>query len=225
MQLQPFFPEPMSVPGNITLERHRTIVDFARRVIGIGAAAVVVIAVLAWVMPPLMTLERAGLLFLGILLVLTLVRRLIDGGLADNLLSGLLLAALLPVSAQLTQRLLEHNIPIWVLGVCALQAALYSAACGRDFSFFGLFAIPWLVQVAMFPSLAAAGAIAWSSVLPALGIGALGLFFITYDLAMILRRRRRGEEIAAGADLFRDQLNFITYTFRILAHWRRFRGL
>lgn len=225
MQLQPYFPEPVSVSGNVTFERHRAIVDFARRVIGIGAFVVLLIAVAAWVMPPFMGVERSALLYLGLLLVLTLVRRLIDGGVMDNLISAVILLALVPVSGQLTQNLIALGVPVWSLGICALQAALYSLLCGRDFSFFGLFALPLLMQLALYPVLASAGLIPASQILPALGIGAVGLFFITYDLAMILRRRRLGEELSAGADLFRDQLNFITYTFRIAAHWKRFRGV
>jgi hypothetical protein len=67
------------------------------------------------------------------------------------------------------------------------------------------------------------GSVAWpeATFWGAAGLGYV-LFFV-YDLAALLSRRRLREVPAAVADLYRDLLNFITYSVRIVLHWRRFR--
>ncbi len=225
IQRQPYFPEPVSVSGNVTLEKHLVLVRFVKTVIFLGALAVGCIALLTWLMPPILGLRLSALGLLGCLMALTLVRRLLDGGATENALSAILLGVTIGLGAQVAQNLLEHGIPIWAVAVSVLQAVIYSLFCGRDFSFSGLFFLGFLSQVALWTALVIAGWINQSTAWMGMGIGFLTLFYLAYDIAMILRRRRKTEVPAAVADLFRDLINFVTYSIRIFLHWRRFGNL
>jgi hypothetical protein len=55
-------------------------------------------------------------------------------------------------------------------------------------------------------------------------LAAIGyICYFVYDLSMLVKRRRMGEEVAAVADLYRDLINFVTYSVRVYFHWRKFR--
>ena len=54
----------------------------------------------------------------------------------------------------------------------------------------------------------------------------LGLAYFSYyiyDLAALLQRRKGQDPWLAVMDLYRDILNFVSYTFRVIHHWRNFR--
>ncbi|HCD99673.1 MAG TPA: hypothetical protein DER07_01365, partial [Armatimonadetes bacterium] len=56
-----------------------------------------------------------------------------------------------------------------------------------------------------------------------LAANAAYLFFLVYDLAAVLTRRLPKEEWGAVVDLYRDALNFLTYSVRVVRHWRKHR--
>jgi FtsH-binding integral membrane protein len=56
-----------------------------------------------------------------------------------------------------------------------------------------------------------------------LAANVLYLTYWVYDLASLLARRRRGEELAAVVDLYRDVLNIFGYVARCIGHWKKHR--
>jgi hypothetical protein len=97
--------------------------------------------------------------------------------------------------------------------------------CGRDFSFVGGFTLS-LIFSSVFIALVMVGeqmtsrqstyALLWNAV---------GLFYLVYDLAALLSRRKSNESWASVVDLYRDVFNFIGYFPRVLIHWNRHRIL
>ena len=61
-----------------------------------------------------------------------------------------------------------------------------------------------------------AQALIWNSV---------GLFYMVYDLAALMSRRKTTEAWASVVDLYRDVFNFMGYFPRVLIHWNRHRIL
>ncbi|MCH7946107.1 MAG: hypothetical protein IIC73_08870, partial [Armatimonadetes bacterium] len=117
----------------------------------------------------------------------------------------------------------DSGSPVWIIGLGYVLASLYGVFCGRDFSFVGQVVLTIIVLTIILSATTLLSALAWPD---AVRWGLLTLAYVSYyvyDLAALLSRRRLGEAPAAVADLYRDLLNFITYTVRIVLHWRRFR--
>lgn len=118
---------------------------------------------------------------------------------------------------------LDLGWPVWSLGLPLAGVAFYTIACGRDFSFIGL----WMLSAVLI--VGTVSVVAWLThpgLLSSVNAATFALAYLSYyvyDLAALLTRRRRGEEIGAVVDLYRDVLNFTTYTGRIVQHWRKFR--
>ncbi len=185
-----------------------------------SAGAVGGVAVL---LAPAVPFKLAGAVFLGCLLALTIVRRVLDGGPLDNVLSLGVLAPTVWSLGTMLRLASDSGSPVWILGAGYLLAGLYGLLCGRDFSFVGLLVLTTIaltmivLTTILFFGLAWAQAALW-------GLATVAyLTYYVYDLAALLSRRRLGEAPAAVADLYRDLLNFITYTVRIVLHWRRFK--
>ncbi len=223
MQIQPYFPEPVVVSRNVASERYIVTLGFIRRVMAGHFATLVCVAVMAVTAAPLVDLATSTIALFICLLALTMLRRLLPGGTLDNVLSFLIMMPTLWSLATMCRHALDAGHPIWIVGPGYLVANLYGALCGRDFSFVGQFAIAAMATCVFVVSAGLSGFAAWPD---AVLWGCAGLTFVlyyVYDLAALLSRRRLGEETAATADLYRDLLNFLTYSVRIVLHWRRFR--
>lgn len=154
--------------------------------------------------------------------ILTLLRFALPGTLAEGLASPIFGAAAAFFMGALAARHLPP--PVWQGGAAAALLALaYVWLCGRNLSFLGLafagaavLAAGAVAAMLIRAATAAQAGLFWAA-------GTLVVCYISYDLAMVLRRRRRAETAAAAADLYRDLLNFLTYPFRIARHWRRYR--
>lgn len=222
MHVQPYFPEPITVRGNVAAESYGVTLRFIRTVMGGHFLSVALTAGVAG-FPPVVDTQAAVRVFLACLLALTLVRRLLKGGAADNLVSLALLVPTVASLGTLVRLGYDAGLPVWIPFLAYLLACAYGAVCGRDFSFVGQFVI---TAASLTVALVAASLIGWlgwpEAALWGLGALALGLYY-TYDLAALLSRRRLQEAPAAVADLYRDLLNFLTYSVRIVLHWRRFR--
>jgi len=223
VHIQPYFPEPVAVSGNAASERYGVTLGFIRKTMAghaLSAGAVVGVAAL---LTPAVPFKLAGTVFLGCLLALTIVRRVLDGGSLDNVLSLVVLAPTVWSLGTMLRLVSDSGSAVWILGVGYVLAGLYGVFCGRDFSFVGLIVLTTialtiiLLTTILFFGLAWAQAALW-------GVATVAyLTYYVYDLAALLSRRRLGEAPAAVADLYRDLLNFITYTVRIVLHWRRFK--
>jgi hypothetical protein len=223
MYIPPYFPEPETIPGCVANADYDTRLAFVRRVVYLHLLAVAPMFGLAWLPGFQPHVGTSALLVLAVLLALTLTRRLGPGGRADRVSCVLLYPVLAwGVGGMLT--VLSQTMPVTFLCMLTalLSSGLYTATCGRDFSFLGQFFFSLvaptavaLVQVIVLREYHA-GVAAWT-------LAFVLMFFVVYDLAALLQRRRDGEQWPAVIDLFRDSLNFITYGFRVIAHVRKFR--
>lgn len=211
------------VPGRVSQEPYPVLTAFIKRVSVLHFLTIAIASVLALQMPMLVKPGVAWAIFGGGLLALTIVRRIHDGGWLDNVWSSILLLPTVFATAQLGHVALAKGWPLWALPLGAFFAAIYVAACGRDFSFSGQAAlsiiVSWIAVIAMM-------VMGWIDVSTMLKAGLTSTIYLTYlafDLAMILHRRRTNELPAATADFFRDLINILTYALRIFLHWRKFR--
>lgn len=220
MIVQPYFPEPITVPGNVAEEPYQARLRFVRRTLaGYGLSAAVVAAGAAMGLGTL-PVQWLGWLLLSGLLVLSLLRQLAS---TNGWVSVAVLGPTLIVLGRALAWIHEAGVSIAPLTLVPVCVCLYGALCGRDFSFVGQF------------FLAAAGILggtaAWAWV-RGIGLGGLllpvvaalaYLLYLVYDLASLMRRRREDEIPAAVCDLYRDVFNFVSYGWRVAQHWRRFR--
>ncbi|MCH8979074.1 MAG: hypothetical protein IH945_07510 [Armatimonadetes bacterium] len=223
MHIQPYFPEPVEVGGNAASERYGVTLRFIRSTMAGHALSAGAVAGVVVLQAPAVSFELAGYVFLGCLLVLTIVRRVLDGGALDNVLSLCVLAPTVWSLGTMLRLASDSGSPVWILGAGYLLASLYGVFCGRDFSFVGQLVLTTIVLTMIILTTTAFFGLAWAHA-ALWGLAAVAyVTYYVYDLAALLSRRRLGEAPAAVADLYRDLLNFITYTVRIVLHWRRFR--
>jgi hypothetical protein len=185
--------------------------------------SVMAVAGVALLIEPVIDLGEAVVVFLGCLLLLTIVRRILHGGWLDNALSLVLLAPTVWSLGAMAHIGLEAGLPIWIPAVGYAYAGLYGALCGRDFSFVGQFVISAAALTATVLATMALQQVSVADGLFWLLAGLVYVGYFVYDLAALLSRRRLGEEPAAVADLYRDLLNFLTYSVRVYLHWKRYR--
>ncbi len=223
MYVQPYFPEQIEIQGNIAAEAYDVRLRFVRLSVGMHLlSAALVAAAAVWVSAPIGPTWSCWV-FLGLLAAMSASRLILHRGRADIVATGILLPpTLLPLSWALRWAF-DLGWPSWSLIFPIIGSGLYTAFCGRDFSFVG----QWMVSG--FVSLVGIGAVAWfirPGGIVFLNASTFALAYLTYyvyDLAALLTRRRRGEEFGAVVDLYRDVLNFTTYTARVVQHWRKFR--
>ncbi|HRI42806.1 MAG TPA: hypothetical protein PLL78_10235 [Fimbriimonadaceae bacterium] len=223
MNVQPYFPEQIVEPGNVADERYSTRLGFVRRV---AFGHYLTILAGTWVAGSLhaqLPAPTAAMVAGGLLLVLSMLRNFAGHSRLELVGNALLLAPLLIVLGLLARAGIDRGIPLWSIPIAATCAMGYVAVCGRDFAFLGQFAMSFLGTVAVLVALLLNGIVPLSAVASASGVAAAYLAYTVYDLAALLTRRRLGEELSAVVDLFRDVLNFLTYSFRVIQHWRQFR--
>ncbi len=223
MYVQPYFPEQIEIPGNIASEAYDTRLSFIRRTVALHlVSAALVASVTLWLPSPLgptLTLWT----WLSLLVALSATRLVAHRGKADLIVSSMILPAMLLALGWTIRWALDLGWPVWSLGLPLAGVAFYTLACGRDFSFIGL----WMLSAVLI--VGTVSVVAWLThpgLLSSVNAATFALAYLSYyvyDLAALLTRRRRGEEIGAVVDLYRDVLNFTTYTGRIVQHWRKFR--
>jgi FtsH-binding integral membrane protein len=219
--LRPYFPEPITVADNVSEQRHAVWVSFVRRVsIGhaVTVAAIGIVALWGGTAP----FHPAWLALAGLAL-LSLLRRLGPRGPLSGWLDVLALAPTALGLGWWASAAHEAGWPVWPLFLATGTAGLYAALCGNDFSFVGQFVLSSLASLVAVAAAGAAGLLtpfqAWIAAPAVLG----WLFFLAYDLSMLIKRRRPNEEPSAVVDLYRDLLNWTTYPVRVVLHWRRFK--
>lgn len=222
MNVQPYFPEPLVVEGNVADERYLVRLGFVRRVVAVHYVSILAIAIVA-ATTRATDLGLAAWVVAGSLLALSLTRRLAPHSRADLAVSALLMGPLLISLGLLAGYGASVGMPWWPTLVACTAAAGYTALCGRDFSFVGQFAMSAIATIVVVATAAILGRATTGEAMLGLILALSYLFYFVYDLAALLTRRRLGEEFAAVVDLFRDCLNVISYSFRVVDHWRKFR--
>ncbi|HXH61638.1 MAG TPA: hypothetical protein VNI20_09815 [Fimbriimonadaceae bacterium] len=220
---QPIFPEPIQVAGNVAGGRYGEIVLFIRKTMLGHCASVGLVCLSAVLFGEPQPIKILAIIFVASLLALTAARRFLKGGTPGNFASILLLAPTIWSLGGLVRYGWDAGLPVWILASGYLCALIYGLVSGKDFSFVGQFVITTVVMAIILPSTVLLGAVRASDALLWGCVTLAYVFFFVYDLAALLSRRRPGEAVAAVADLYRDLLNFVTYSVRIALHWRRFR--
>lgn len=223
MAPQPYFPEPITVPNNVAEAKHRVRVRFVRKVVAGYFVSSALVAVSASASVPDLPPFLAALVFFGGLVALSAQRRAFTYGMKDNLLSVALLLPTLFCLGQVLRSLHESGWAVLALAPVVLGVSLYALLCGNDFSYMGQFVLTGLFTVACVGAMEIVGLYSPAQAWTGLVLASAYLFFLVYDLSMLVKRRRLGEEVASVADLYRDLLNFVTYLGRVYWHWRKFR--
>ena len=223
MYVPNYVPEPLEVPANVTLDPYPVRLAFLRRVTALHATSLLLVAGAAWIPIPPVPFPFALLVLAGILLLFDLLRVRLRGQPLEARLSVVLAAPIVLATALCARMATLGGIPVWAILLGPAFALAYTLLCGRDYSFVGCGLLSLIGS-----SVLLAGAIvqtgmghrqaAW-----ALGLNTAYLLYFVYDLASLMSRRRRGEEMAAVVDLYRDVFNVFGYVPRVVSHWRRHR--
>jgi FtsH-binding integral membrane protein len=223
MYVPNYVPEQLEVPGNITLAPYMSRVLFIRRVTALHLMSLALITALCLYPFPATGWMMPAVVLSALLILLDLLRIALRGRKLEAIASSAALPCILLTVAWLASELLRMGIPVWCVLAGPLCCGLYTLCCGRDYSFVGCLMLSMIVS-----STALAGAAiqvgmgarqaAWG-----LGLNAVYLVYFVYDLASLMARRRRGEEVAAVVDLYRDIFNFFGYIVRVIGHWKRHR--
>jgi hypothetical protein len=222
MYVPPFIPQQIEIPSNAAQAPYLVRLGFIRRVVGSHAVSVALLIGLSY-LPNMLSLTESALLTIGSLLLLSLIRGLVKGKRYEQALSALVAPLLFLGLSQLIGFGPERGWPQWLIGLGPLGLLAYTLACGRDLSFLGMYILTSLFVILAMVGLLFFGAFSTAVVLEAGAISLAFIAFFVYDLAALLTRRRLGEEIGAVLDLYRDALNFTTYTVRVIRHWRKHR--
>lgn len=221
MYVPPYVPQQIEIAGNVAEEKYLVRLGFIRRVTVFHFLSVLIVACVTLApigpVPPF----SAGVSVLALLVLLTMIRGMAKGRDAERRFSVALLPLLLLALGLWLRALGEQGWAVWALGVGAFWVLVYTALCGRDLSFVGMFVMAWLASLLTIAVLCWQLRISTVTTLSALSLNSMFLFYHVYDLAALQTRRRLGEEWGAVVDLYRDVLNGVAYPIRVVHHWRK----
>lgn len=223
MNVPPFIPEPIEIPGNVAEQSRRLCLRFVRRTVAFHALSVLLIALVAALPVPWLPAEAPGLGALAALVALSAVRNLAKGYPADLRISILLSPFLWVMIGLAAGALARHGWPLWAPLVGVACSLLYTLLSGRDHSFVGQYVLSLAASSLAIALICREAGIGPPTSLWAQAINAVYLFYLVYDLAAVLTRRLPREEWGAVVDLYRDVLNILTYSLRVWLHWRKHR--
>lgn len=223
MNVPNFIPGPLEVPGNVNQEQYPTRVAFIRRVVLLHLAGGGIIAGIASVLPVQGKLTEAVALLGALLLMLSIQRIVQRGRPAEAKLAASILPIVLLLGAITVAEATAKGVPVWSAGLGLVAMALYAVSCGRDFSFPGCGSLAWIGSSVAVAAIANARDLTGRETGLALLFNTAAIIFWTFDLSMLMARRRRGEELAAVVDLYRDVFNVFGYIPRVIIHWRKHR--
>ncbi len=223
MYVPNYIPEPLEVPGNVTEERYPVRLLFIRRVAILHIASLGVIALLAQLSFPRMELWYTLACLAACLTGLDLLRIALRGKPSEAKISTLCLPAVLILVGWGIHEVSQEGWPViqGIFGGACVVAFTFVA--GRDFSFVGCYFLSLIGSSAAVAGLSNYLNLDRSHAAMALGSNAVYVTYLVYDLASLLARRRRGEELAAVVDLYRDVFNLFGYAVRMVKHWHKHR--
>jgi hypothetical protein len=218
-----YIPSPSEVPNNVTEEIYSVRLGFVRRVSVLHFLSLLCVAGLSMLRLPDASLIQEMAQLGMVLLLLSLVRIAVRGQRADQVVSLALLPVLLVALAVLVKTLNASGWPVWGVAFGVGCSVTYALLCGRDFSFVGQFFLSLIASSVILAVLVTTLGYEPNRAATLLGANVLYLFYLVYDSASLLARRRLGEEAAAVIDLYRDVFNFFGYFIRVTRHWRKHR--
>jgi hypothetical protein len=223
MYVPNYIPEPLEVPGNIAEEGYLVRLAFIRRVAVLHVGSLAVIAILTQLSFPHMGLMFALVALAVCLTGLDLLRIALRGKPSEAKISTLCLPTVLVLVAWGIREISLDGWPVFppIIGVACV--AVLTILSGRDFSFVGCCLLSLIASSAAVAACANYAGFDRMHAAFALGANACYVIYLVYDMASLLARRRRGEELAAVVDLYRDVFNFFGYAVRMVKHWRKHR--
>jgi hypothetical protein len=224
LSVPPVFPEPATVSGNVADTSRTVQVQFLRATWLMIFLCVAYI--FSWAMlynPPVIKGTLTYFSAMGASVVLSLLRLAPGKSSIKLILSGLVFVLAGPIYGSLLLQLEIDGMPIGLMLLSAtLVAYLYAQLLGRDYSFLGQFLISFGAGlVCLFFIESANGDWGWHLWGP-VAIWLVICFYLSYNLACVMRRRRPEDWIESAIDMFRDPLNLLTYPVRVIQHWRRY---
>ena len=220
MYVPPYVPQPIEIPRNVAQEPYLVRLKFIRRVASLHFFSVLIIAGMALLPQPPVSPSVAAFAVLIVLTLLSLIRGVAKGRVADQRISGIILPFLFLSLAVWFRALFDEGWAVWALGIGVGCVVAYIGFCGRDLSFVAMFTVALVTSSIAISLLAWVLRIGLISTSVALSLNGAFLFYYVYDLAALLTRRRVNEEMGAVVDLYRDVLNGVTYPVRVIHHWR-----
>jgi hypothetical protein len=219
-----YIPDPIEIPGNVTLQPYRVRLRFIRRMQALQIASIFIVAGLANLnQVPLIPLWPALITLLAWLIALCLVRIGLRSTRSEVVFSSVLIPILLALVTLAARSVIHAGAPLWAVVFGPVFAYVYSLFCGRDFSFVGQFVLSLIASTVAVAAVILVMGHQGLYALEAIGLNAAFLTYFVYDGASLLSRRRVGEEIAAVTDLYRDVLNIFGYVPRVVHHWHKHR--
>lgn len=218
-----YIPDPMEVPGNVTLEDYRYRVTFIRRVTVLHLLSISAVALLANHQWPKAGVGPVLGGLAAVLVLLDLWRIAARGSRTEAVVSSVFLPTVVAFAAWSAAEIGRLGWPAWAPLPGVVAATLYTVACGRDYSFMGCLFLSGVVSNVAVAALSLKLGLSVHQAAAALVANTVYLVYYLYDLASLLSRRRRGEEWAAVIDLYRDVFNVFGYLVRCVRHWRKHR--
>lgn len=224
MQVPPYIPQPVEIPNNVAQEQYAARLRFVRKVAALHFLTLCIVVGLS--ISPLepLSLPTSLPLMIGCLLALVSLRRIEKGKPYEQLVSFVLFPLMLVSLAMVVDGLGIIGWPVWALPIGIVIAQAYTFLCGRDLSYIVMFLLPTLLGTIAIVSYGVWKGIPVKTILGACALSGTALFYYVYDLASLLSRRRLGEALGAVIDLYRDPLNFLSYSMRVVRHWRKYRA-
>ena len=223
MYVPNYVPEPLEVPANVTLDPYPVRLAFIRRVTVLHAASLCLVAAIAFVPIPRVSLALALAVLAIYLLVLDAMRVAWRGKPREAMASFVASGPMLIWIGFTVRMAIFAGIPVWAMLVGPAFALAYTLLCGRDYSFVGCGILALIGSSVVLAGLAVQTDMGHRAAAWGLGLNAAYLLYFVYDLASLLSRRRRNEAAAAVVDLYRDVFNLFGYVPRVVSHWRRHR--
>jgi hypothetical protein len=223
MYVPNYVPEPLEVPANVTLDPYPVRLAFIRKVTLLHAVSLCLVASLAWLPFPRVSLGASLVLLAVMLLLLDGIRVMFRGQATEPNLSVGAGAAMILTAALAAREAVLVGVPAWAILVGPAFALAYTLLCGRDYSFVGCGLLSLIGSSVVLASMIVETGMSARVAAWALGLNATYLVYFVYDLASLMSRRRRGEELAAVVDLYRDVFNIFGYIPRVISHWSRHR--
>ncbi len=221
-----YVPEPEQIPGSVTKEPYALRLTFIRHVLSRFLGSIGIVIGVGLLQPITLQVRPATTALLVLLFLVSGIRTLLRGTDLEPQLTKICLPVVLIVFGLATRTWISNGFPAWSILAGIACFGLYAAACGRDFSFVGGYTLSLIVSSVFIALVMVEEGMTspWQNSL-ALLWNAAGLFYLVYDLAALLSRRKSTEGWAAVVDLYRDMFNFLGYFPRVLIHWNRHRIL
>lgn len=225
MYVPNYVPEPEQMPGNVTKEPYALRLKFIRQTLFRFIGSIGMVVGIAMVVPRDLELWPMTIALLVVLFCVSGIRTLFRGTVIEPKLTTWALPVVLLMVAVTMRCWTLAFFPAWSILAGIACFGIYAAVCGRDFSFVGGYTLSLIASSVFIAFVMVEEKMTSTQSAQALLWNAGGLFYLVYDLAALLSRRKSNESWASVVDLYRDVFNFMGYFPRVLIHWNRHRIL